>query len=346
MKIKLRSSLRGFNRVLLASACALSLGHAIDADASTDYGPAVWKANCGQFYTSGDMHQFQVLHSLEGYYLATITYYQNCSTAASLHYLVNGKQDTSTDSAAGETTQMVREAYWAWQANCWAKDMFGTGHEGFRNNPAWLTTPLYTESAALTRHLCDTWSFGRDRNHIISDDKGSDSTWVTWLASHYPSIDPSCNSTGAGMGSYFDWTKYMNYVKGTIVDDDSAGFSASANWLVGSDPNAHNGDYHYHTAQPISDLATWTTTTLAGKYEVAAWWPQASNHSAAAPYLISTKTGTQTIYANQGVNGGQWNTLGTFTLASGTNTVQLSCWAPTGFVVIADAVRWQKVSDF
>src|SRR4051794_17252165 len=50
------------------------------ANASTDYGPAVWKANCGQYYTSGNGHKFAVIHDMEGYYASTISYFQNCST--------------------------------------------------------------------------------------------------------------------------------------------------------------------------------------------------------------------------------------------------------------------------
>jgi hypothetical protein len=343
MKIKIDCSMRGLKTHLLAlafAAVAVPL-----ASASTDYAPAVWKPNCGQFYTSGNIHDFQVLHSLEGYYLASISFYQKCSTAASLHYLVNAKQDTSSDAAPGETTQMVREAYWAWHANCWATYMFGTGHEGFNSSPAWQTTKLYTESAVLTRHLSDTASFPKDRNHIIGDKEGSNAAWVTWLGNNYPGINASCNSSAIGMGIYFDWKAYMDYVKGTIVDNTDAGFSASANWLTGTSPTAHGGNYRFHPTQPISDVATWTTTTAAGKYQLSAYWPQGT-FSATAPYLISTTTGTQTIIFNQGVNGGQWNLMGTYTLASGTNTIKLSCWTSTGAIVAADAVKWLKVSDF
>ena len=35
------------------------------------------------------------------------------------------------------------------------------------------TTPLYAESGVLTRHLANAASFPKDRNHIISDDQGS-----------------------------------------------------------------------------------------------------------------------------------------------------------------------------
>ncbi|MGI8905331.1 MAG: hypothetical protein ACR2IE_02440 [Candidatus Sumerlaeaceae bacterium] len=42
---------------------------------------------------------------------------------------------------------------------------------------------------------------------------------------------------------------------------------------------------------------------------------------------------------NQQINGGVWQSLGTFYLLSGTNSVKLSCWTTTGYVVMADAIR-------
>src|ERR1043165_380170 len=87
------------------------------AQASTDYGPAIWNPVCsGHWYTTGYGHKFHVIHDMEGYYLSTISYFKNCNTSASVHYCVNGLKDTSSDAPAGEITQMVREANYAWHA--------------------------------------------------------------------------------------------------------------------------------------------------------------------------------------------------------------------------------------
>jgi len=98
------------------------------AHASTDYGPAIWNPNCSQYYTTGNGHKFAVIHDMEGYYLSTISYFKNCSTSASIHYCVNGKHDSSTDAAAGELTQMVRDANYAWHVLCWNTHCVGTEH--------------------------------------------------------------------------------------------------------------------------------------------------------------------------------------------------------------------------
>src|SRR5438270_12012022 len=119
---------------------AASLLATLSTQASSDYGPAIWNPACnGHWYTSGYGHKFHVVHDMEGYYLSTISYFQNCATQASVHYCVNGLQDTGSDHPAGEITQMVLEAYYAWHVCCWNLYCTGTEHEGFASNPAWYT---------------------------------------------------------------------------------------------------------------------------------------------------------------------------------------------------------------
>src|SRR5690242_17025242 len=114
------------------SVAAASIGLGTSLFASTDYGPAIWSPTCNpNYYTSGNGHHFCVIHDMEGYYLTTISTMDSCSySAASVYYCVNGLQDTSTDHPAGEITQLVREANYAWHVCCWNTWMFGTEHEG------------------------------------------------------------------------------------------------------------------------------------------------------------------------------------------------------------------------
>src|SRR5678815_5548265 len=101
-------------------AAPLFLASTSQVKAQPDYPWAIWRPVCsGHWYTSGYGHKFHVIHDMEGYYLSTISYFKNCNTSASVHYCVNGLKDTSTDHAAGEITQMVREANYAWHALCW-----------------------------------------------------------------------------------------------------------------------------------------------------------------------------------------------------------------------------------
>lgn len=127
------------------------------------------------------------------------------------------------------------------------------------------------------------------------------------------------------------------------VDNSASGFSASANWITAtSSTDKFGSNYRYRSTAPISDQAAWSATLPSTKsYTVSAWWPQGSNRSQTAPYVVNHSAGSTTKNMNQQINGGKWNALGTWTLNGGANQVRLSCWTSTGFIVVADAVRWQ-----
>jgi hypothetical protein len=126
------------------------------------------------------------------------------------------------------------------------------------------------------------------------------------------------------------------------VDNDSSGFSASSNWILAtSAADKHGADYRYRSTEAVSDAAQWSTSlNTSASWTVRAWWSQGSNRSASAPYIVSHDGGTSTIYKNQQANGGSWQTLGSWTMG-GSQNVKLSCWTTTGYVVIADAIRWE-----
>src|SRR5258708_1292061 len=149
------------------------------ARAHPDYPQALWNpAYPGHWYTTGYYHAFCVIHDMEGYYLATISYFQQSNTQASAHFCVNGLQDNASGSPAGEITQMVREQYWAWHVLCWNRYMFGTEHEGFVRNPAWYTEAMYQASAGLQRHLFDVWAIPKNRIHINGHNEPRHPTWT------------------------------------------------------------------------------------------------------------------------------------------------------------------------
>src|ERR1035437_2341355 len=219
-------------------------------NASTDYAPAHYnEAYSGHWYTTGNGHQLCVIHDMEGYYLSTISYFQQQyqgtpPNTASVHYLVNSDYNSSDGAPAGDITQSVREANYAWHALCWNTWSFGTEHEGFASNPAWYTESMYQASALLQRHLCDTWGIPKDRNHIVGDNEWQNSTWTSWMAANLPSVDTTCN-THTDPGQYWDWTHFMALIGGTSTPEKaqmtsptpgSTFISSSANftWNTGS----------------------------------------------------------------------------------------------------------------
>jgi N-acetylmuramoyl-L-alanine amidase len=122
------------------------------------------------------------------------------------------------------------------------------------------------------------------------------------------------------------------------LDNNQAGFAASANWSTGtSAADKFGADYRFRSTAAISDRASWSINVgTAGTYRVQGWWSAGTNRAPSADYTLPN--GAVAI-ANQQASGGQWNTLGTMSLATGARVTYLSCWEATGFVVIADAIR-------
>jgi len=194
------------------------------AVAQPDYAPALWnQAYTNHWYTSGNGHFFCVIHDMEGYYEATISYFQQSNTQASIYYCVNSLQNGSdslghaennpNDAPAGQITQMVREKYWAWHVLCWNTYMFGTEHEGFVNSPAWYSEAMYQASALLQQHLCNTYGIAKDRNHIIGHDEWQNPAWTNWMAANWPAINTTCNNH-TDPGPYWDWNHFMSLITG------------------------------------------------------------------------------------------------------------------------------------
>lgn len=126
-----------------------------------------------------------------------------------------------------------------------------------------------------------------------------------------------------------------------IMDNLDPEYSSAPSWSTGTMANdKYAANYRWHSTQDRWEPACWTLTLpIAGNYDVYAWWPQGTNRSTAAPYIIPTSAGQVIVTVDQQQNGGKWNLLGRFHFNAGSNTIVLSYWAPAGFVVCADAVR-------
>ncbi|MFF5202914.1 N-acetylmuramoyl-L-alanine amidase [Micromonospora parva] len=132
----------------------------------------------------------------------------------------------------------------------------------------------------------------------------------------------------------------------TVDNATSGRFTASANWGVSSYSSQRYGaDYRYAEPVAASDVAWYRfNVPAAGNYRVEAWWPANSGYNSAAPYIVATSSGNQTVRVDQRATGGQWRALGTFALPAGdANRVGVSRWSNSSGLVIADAVRLTRV---
>ncbi|MGC4807666.1 N-acetylmuramoyl-L-alanine amidase [Micromonospora sp. DT233] len=133
----------------------------------------------------------------------------------------------------------------------------------------------------------------------------------------------------------------------TIVDNATAGrFTASANWSS----SAYSGQRYgteYRFANPVlSSDAAWFKVNIpaSGNHRVDVWYPADAGYNSAAPHVVVTAAGTQTVNVDQRSGGGAWRSIGTFNLAAGDrDLVGVSRWTNAAGYVIADAVRVTRV---
>jgi hypothetical protein len=132
----------------------------------------------------------------------------------------------------------------------------------------------------------------------------------------------------------------------TVDNTTAGGFTASANWGTSTYSAQRIGpDYRFASPVSSSDVAWWRANLPAtGAYDVSVYYPAAAGYNDSTPYIVSTTSGNQTVRVNQRLNGGQWLSLGVFTLAGGdANKVGVSRWTTGTGYVIADAVRITRV---
>jgi N-acetyl-anhydromuramyl-L-alanine amidase AmpD len=326
---------------------------AVQELAGPDYSAAVWRPSPNyNARPSGSIGvpAMVIIHSCEGSYSSCWSWLTNTAAQASAHYVVN--------ESGSEISQLVDESNRAWHiaatydcslnssVECWRNGYssnnftIGIEHGGFASQSSW---PL-GQIDASARLVCDiTRDNGilRDKFHIVSH--GQLQPWNR--------TDPGAN---------WPWTDYISRIKshcgdgatGTVIDSNNANndtnnyyISASANWTASTNVAGYYGTgYYWAGTEAISDgAAFYFYLPAAATRTVSAWWTAGTDRSTGAPFVMFNASGTNlgSVSANQQTNGGQWNTLGTFNFSAGWNKVVLSRWAPTGFVVVADAVRIQ-----
>ncbi|QRN97694.1 hypothetical protein JRI60_00980 [Archangium violaceum] len=147
------------------------------------------------------------------------------------------------------------------------------------------------------------------------------------------------------------WTSGGGTTTGLIIDsnntsnDTTKGYIqlAGTSWTSSTNVAGYYGSGYYASATAaVSEPATfWFYLPAAATKTIDAWWTSASDRSTTAPFIVWNASGTQlaTVKVNQQLNGGRWNTLGTWSFTAGWNKVQLSRWTTAGYYVIADAIQ-------
>lgn len=170
---------------------------------STDYPPALWVTS-PNYSSRNDTISHVAIHTMQGSYSGSISWFQNPNSSASAHYMVR--------SSDGQVTQMVREYQKAWHARSANPYSVGIEHEGYVSNPAWYTEAMYSASANITKHICAKYSV-----NCANAYSGSAHSTVTPLSQSYTVKGhqhfPSQTHTDPGIN--WNWSKYASMVGGS-----------------------------------------------------------------------------------------------------------------------------------
>lgn len=171
---------------------------------TAEFPSATWSAASSSNFSTGrrgESIEYILIHTMQGSYSGSISWFKNASAGASAHYMVR--------SSDGAITQMVSEANTGWHAGngTYNRRSIGIEHEGYIEAPdRWYTDEMYASSAALVRHLCTKYDIPMDRAHIIAHGEVPHPTIAGRFGGSNGHTDP-----GAG----WDWDRFMALVRET-----------------------------------------------------------------------------------------------------------------------------------
>jgi hypothetical protein len=171
----------------------------------------------------------------------------------------------------------------------------------------------------------------------------------------YAAADPHAQTAGGYRGVNFwradttgsnQWVNiasgssgnFSNIVKNIVLDDSAATYVGAWNAVKvfgatttlptfygafgtnGTDTNSFGTNYCWKGQGSGSAFAQFRPNILiGGNYDVFQWHVFRTNASAGTPFVIGTPAGTNTVFANQQTNSGNWSFVGRFKFSAGTN---------------------------
>jgi N-acetyl-anhydromuramyl-L-alanine amidase AmpD len=305
------------------------------AAAATDYPPALWVSSPNSSSRAGTAITAVTIHTTQGSYAGSISWFQNTASQVSAHYLIR--------SSDGQVTQMVRESIKAWHVGNANPYTIGIEHEGFVNNASWYTTAMYNSSAALTIDICNDNNINKTTcyNGPAHVDVVTLSTAIKIKGhQHFPSQnhnDPGIN---------WDWARYYNLINPAAPCNTPTGSAtntigtstATLNWTAVAGVASYTVEYKTNTSAAYTSVGpiyfnTYNLTGLAGA--TAYNWRVKSNCTTNSSAFNSATTFTTLNPCNA-----------TTTLNEsyiGSNTVNLN-WSAAGSA-IGYILEWKAASS-
>ncbi|WP_088331877.1 serine hydrolase [Lacimicrobium sp. SS2-24] len=129
-----------------------------------------------------------------------------------------------------------------------------------------------------------------------------------------------------------------------VIDNQQA--TLNGNWQSDNRGNRYYGSNFLLDEQPSvgQESARYDFTGLAaGIWQVSAYYPANRNYASNTPISVTTDTDTYVMSLDQSNNGGQWNSLGSFSIMQGGSLSTTINTSGANGSVIADAIRVQFV---
>jgi N-acetylmuramoyl-L-alanine amidase len=127
-----------------------------------------------------------------------------------------------------------------------------------------------------------------------------------------------------------------------IVDNSDNLVQIKGKWAASKESAGFYGpDYLFRVPGDGKSNVTWPfpAGAAAGRYEVFARWSAGPNRATNATYQVSSNAGAAPVAVNQRINGGSWQSLGTFDFQPN-KTQGVSLTDRADGVVVADAIRF------
>jgi len=145
------------------------------------------------------------------------------------------------------------------------------------------------------------------------------------------------------------WVKTGNAEDAIVVDDgDPTGVTFAGDWTLSWWANSRYGATYYYNNRPGeagSSVAFTPAIESAGTYEVSVWYPDSDVwYDTDVPIDVVHAGGTDTVVVDQSTPCGGWEVLGTFDFDAGTDGRVVIRTDGTTQYVVADAVKFRRVS--
>lgn len=188
-------------------------GDTVSITRETDYPGAIWipAPECNWEPRTKAVSAVTI-HYTEGTYAGCISWFQNCDSEVSAHYVIR--------SYDGQVAQMVREKDKAWHVGVANGYTIGIEHEAYGNIISFFTEAMYESSADLVRNICsrymtingyrtfctDTLDDGTALDYGLHNLGGEGACIQIRGHQHYP------DQTHTDPGPYWNWNYYYKLI--------------------------------------------------------------------------------------------------------------------------------------